>query len=455
MRIAVLNQFYAPDQSPTAQLAASLAEHRAAMGDDVTVLTGAGDYVGDRAPTHRETGGRAERDRRAGRASASSPGGDGCGAQPHDSSAGAGAGDRRRPRVVRLWHPGTRRRSTVARLADYLSFCAGALVRAVALRRQDVVVVMTTPPFLLVAAIAHKVLHPGTRVVLWSMDCYPDVAERYGTIRPGGPLSRVLAACNRALYRRLDHVVCLDGAMRDLLASRYRAAPGRPEMSVVPNWERVDLFPPAGADVEPWDGYAERVLAGRFVVLYQGNLGYGHRYDSVLAAAARLVDEDVVFLFVGGGFRRRALEADAEAAGLTNIVLRPYLPKSETPGLLAGAGASLILLDDAALGVMSPSKLHSSLAMGVPVLYAGPRGSNVDEAVERFGCGFSVRADDVDALVAALRTLRDDPAEAETMGRRARAAFEEAYSDVVALPCFDAVLGPGLRLPLVTSPAPP
>lgn len=426
MRIAILNQFYAPDQSPTAQLAASLAEHRAALGDEVTVLTGAGDYVGDRAGTHRDP-----------------------------PAAGDGDRPRPKPRVVRLWHPGSRRRSTTARLADYLSFCAGALVRAVALRRQDVVVVMTTPPFLLVAAIAHKVLHPRARVVLWSMDCYPDVAERYGTIHPGGPLSRVLAACNRALYRRLDHVVCLDGAMRDLLARRYGAATGRPEMSVVPNWERVDLFPPAGADVEPWDGYAERALAGRFVVLYQGNLGYGHRYDSVLAAADRLADEDLVFLFVGGGFRRQALEADAEAAGLANIVLRPYLPKSETPGLLAGAGASLILLDDAALGVMSPSKLHSSLAMGVPVVYAGPRGSNVDEAVERFGCGFSVRADDVDALVAALRTLRDDPGTAAAMGRRARAAFEEAYSDVVALPRFDTVLEAGQRLPLVTVPAPP
>ena len=39
MRLTLLNQFYTPDISPTAHLCASLAEHRAAKGDDVTVVT--------------------------------------------------------------------------------------------------------------------------------------------------------------------------------------------------------------------------------------------------------------------------------------------------------------------------------------------------------------------------------------------------------------------------------
>jgi hypothetical protein len=50
MRLTLLNQFYAPDISPTAQLAASLAEHRAARGDEVTVLTGRAGYLEGLAP---------------------------------------------------------------------------------------------------------------------------------------------------------------------------------------------------------------------------------------------------------------------------------------------------------------------------------------------------------------------------------------------------------------------
>ena len=51
MRLTLVNQFYAPDISPTAQLAASLAEHRAAQGDHVTIVTGRAGYLEDLAPT--------------------------------------------------------------------------------------------------------------------------------------------------------------------------------------------------------------------------------------------------------------------------------------------------------------------------------------------------------------------------------------------------------------------
>src|SRR3546814_9628000 len=45
MRLTLVNQYYAPDISPTAQMAASLAEHRADRGDQVTVITGRAGYL--------------------------------------------------------------------------------------------------------------------------------------------------------------------------------------------------------------------------------------------------------------------------------------------------------------------------------------------------------------------------------------------------------------------------
>lgn len=44
MRLTLINQFYPPDISPTGQLTASLANHRAALGDSVTVISSQG-YV--------------------------------------------------------------------------------------------------------------------------------------------------------------------------------------------------------------------------------------------------------------------------------------------------------------------------------------------------------------------------------------------------------------------------
>jgi hypothetical protein len=83
---------------------------------------------------------------------------------------------------------------------------------------------MTTPPFLALAGIAHRLRHRRVRLIVWSMDCYPEAMERAGMIRERGLISGVLRALNRWLFRRLDSVVCLDDAMRLMLERAY--APG-------------------------------------------------------------------------------------------------------------------------------------------------------------------------------------------------------------------------------------
>src|SRR5690606_4496874 len=288
---------------------------------------------------------------------------------------------------------------------------------------------LTTPPYLVVWPMLAKLLNHRTKVVLWSMDVYPDAAERFEQLDPAGVPSRLLRALNRWIYPRLDHLVVLDEAMGDLLLSQYGRGE-RPPTTVIPNFEPADLFP-AAEPVTPWEAYDAEPLRGRSVAVYSGNAGTGHRVDPVIAAASRLAPAQHAFLFVGGGVRWGELESAGAALGggrSAPFVLRGYLDKAEMPGVLAGARASLITLDDEALGVMSPSKLHASLAMGRPILYVGPAGSNVDEAITRFGCGFSLRSDDVDGLVAAVEALRDDELHAR-LSRNARRAFEEAYSD--------------------------
>jgi colanic acid biosynthesis glycosyl transferase WcaI len=289
-----------------------------------------------------------------------------------------------------------------------------------------------------VAAVAHRLLHPRTRVVLWSHDVYPDAAEAFGTIRPGGMLSRALRAVERWLLRHVDHVVAVDPAMLHRVLSGY-GRNGRPEGSVIPTWEPLALFP-EGRRPDPWAAYHEPDLAGRFIVLHLGNLGFGHRTDTIAEAAASLADEDVTFLFVGGGERFPELADEAERRHVENVRFRGYVPKEQTPAVLAGADCALISLDDRSLGIMSPCKMNGSLAMGVPVLYAGPTGTNVDQAIADYDCGFSLRQGDIAGLADAVRRLRSDPDLAAELSRNARRAFEETYSDRSALPRFDSLL---------------
>ncbi len=404
MRITLINQFYAPDISPTAHLTASLAEHFAASGHDVAVVTSRGGYSEDA----RKKAGATER-----------------------SSA---------VRVRRIWTPRLGKANLIKRLADYFFFYLGTFWTLATLSRQDIVISLTTPPFIAWAGVLHKVLHRRTKLVLWNMDCYPEAPERAGMIKDNGPVSRFLQLFNRALFRRLDHLVCLDSAMLDLLMGRYAPKKKALPTTIIPNWEDADFFP-EDALHQQWEGIAGHKLDGKFVALYLGNMGVGHEFDTVLDAAEALRENDrIVFLFIGGGSRKEPFAEEAKRRNLPNVIVQGYVPKSETPRVMASVSCSLITLRDNMLGVMSPSKLHSNLAMSLPVLYIGPEKSNVDDAIQRYACGLRLPIGDAQGFADAVQSLSQDREAYRRMRTAARWAFDDAYNDRATHARFDELL---------------
>lgn len=402
MRLTIINQFYKPDIAPTAYLAASLAEHRARRGDEVTVIAGKGAYAAKGAHGHASGGGRAN------------------------------------PRVLRVWTPGLGKANNLKRVIDYGAFYLFALWKLLTLPRQDVIISLTTPPLIAWAASLHKLLHRKSKLILWNMDCYPDAAERAGVIGMGGFLASRIRGRNRAIFRRLDHLICLDRAMAELLCEQYASVRPKLPVTIIPNFEEASFFPrDASYQPQALDGVT---LDGRFVVLYMGNMGYGHQFDTALDAAERLRDTRALFLFVGGGRNWQTVKDEAAQRRLDNVVVHPYIPKDRTGPVMASAHCALVTLRDDALGVMSPSKIHANLALGLPLVYVGPAKSNVDEAISGHACGVSLRHRDVDGLVSFVRRVMESADTHGNLRQRARAAFDAAYCDLATMPRFDAVI---------------
>ena len=382
-------------------MAASLAEHRAELGDDVTVIASRGGYIGT----------------------------------PSEFAQQASEN----PRVIRLWTPSLGKTHVLKRIIDYAIFYISAATRMVVIPRQDVIVSLTTPPFIAFAAIIHKLLHPSTSIILWSMDCYPEVIERVGLLQETSIPSRLMRWLNSRLFRQLDHLVCLDRAMMLLLTAQYVDAAHPLDASIIPNWENVSRFP-TYTDLPPWDQVGELGLNDYFVILYHGNVGYGHRFETVLAAAKQLKDQQVVFLFIGGGEKWSWLEDAKVENELDNLLLQPYIPEEQLLSVMANSQLALITLHEDFAGVISPSKLHSNLAMSLPVVYVGPQDSNVDDAIRMFNIGVSLRHGEVDRLTHFIRSLKDQPDMLEDYRKNTRSAFEKAYTDVQNLPLFDNII---------------
>src|SRR5207245_8546702 len=114
-----------------------------------------------------------------------------------------------------------------------------------------------------------------------------------------GPLGlgRGFLQLRDASLRAADANVVVGERLAEIVRERG-IAPER--IHVIPNWCNDEEIQP----IAPLDNPLRREwgLGERFVVGYSGNLGRGHEFETVLAAAERLRgDQRLCFLFIGGG----------------------------------------------------------------------------------------------------------------------------------------------------------
>jgi glycosyltransferase involved in cell wall biosynthesis len=384
LSLLFLNQYAPPDEAATAQILGDLVERAAGAGHACRVVAGSRGYAD---PSVR---------------------------YPLDETRGT-------VQVSRVPLPGLGRARKAGRALDYLAFLLGALVRALASPRPDVVISLSTPPILgLLGLVVARVR--GARAVYWVMDLYPELAFELGALRPGSIAGRLFRRLSRFVLSRSDLVVALGETME----SRLRAL-GATRTAVVHNWADGVAIRPGAPGRNAYR--RERGWDERFVVLYSGNLGLAHEFDTLLDAAERLrSDPEVVFAFVGSGPRRPEVESAARRLGLENVQVQPGVPRERLGESLTAADVHVVTLRPRMPGLLVPSKAYGILAAGVPLLYVGPPEGEVHEIVTREGCGFSLRPGDAGGLLAALSLLRNEPLSRRRMGAAARAAFERSYT---------------------------
>ncbi|PSQ85058.1 MAG: glycosyltransferase WbuB, partial [Bacteroidetes bacterium QS_1_65_9] len=308
-----INQHYAPDLAATAQHLTDLAEHLSDQGFDVHVLCSRGHYLsGEMDVPAEET--------------------------------------RNGVHVRRVRTTAFGRDTTMGRLTDYASFFLQVLWRLLTERRYDAVVSLTTPPMLPVAAAIARSVQPYG---IWSMDLHPEAEQALGMIGEGS-LGHLLQGLADWSYRRADFVVDLGPYMKRRI--RVKGVPDA-RLHTIPVWNKENEVYPVPPDENPL--MEEVGLADKFVVMYSGNAGLGHRFDEVLGAAKHFDGHpDIHFLFVGSGPRREEIEAFADTHGLSNLEYLDYFPRDQIKYSLSLADVHLLTLRRSFAGIAVPGKLY-------------------------------------------------------------------------------------------------
>jgi colanic acid biosynthesis glycosyl transferase WcaI len=337
------------------------------------------------------------------------------------------------------------RRGTWARMTDYLSFYAGALVKAMLLPRYDAVVTLTTPPVIgLVGTVLKR--FKKTRHVYWSMDLHPDASLALGRMSPKSLLGRSMSLLSAFVYRHADQVVVLGPYMADRIA--LKGVPSE-RIATIPVWSQRDEIYPTPRDANPIRKALG--LEGAFVAMYSGNLGLAHTFDEFIEAARLLRDRpNIVFLFVGGGPRLEEVKAARDREGLENVRLLDYVPRAQLQASLAMADVHLISMRPEMTGIVVPGKLYGAMAAGRPAIFVGPEHCEPADTIRDAGCGITTIPGDVDGLVAALLNLESSPSLARRMGEKGRSAFLTTYEHKLCCIQWSKLIGESLARPETT-----
>ena len=385
MRIILLNQAFYPDHAATAQHAHDLAKHLVKNGHEVAVVASRSIY----------------------------------------GSKGAALPKRETVDGIEVHRVGKSifgKASIVARMIDFALFYLLALCKVMTIKRPDVIVPFSTPPFIALVGWMLKVVK-RCKAVYWVMDLYPDVPIAFGIMKPNGLGAKFLEGVHRFCFRRCDRSVVLGRCMRDRLIGKGIPAE---KIALIPPWADIDELEPLPRDENPlrdeWD------LQGKLVVMYSGNLGLAHDIDTLRGAMENLKDrDDIRFVFVGGGKLMSQLKDWCDEKKLANALFKPYQPREDIRKSLSLADLHLISQANAMTGLLVPSKLYGIMAAGRASIFVGKPEAEVALVLEENHAGRVVPIGDIDGLTNTIAELANAPEACRSMGNAARDAMKTTY----------------------------
>ncbi len=405
MRILFLSQFYWPEARTAPTNLATLAEDLQAMGHEVLVITGFPNH-----PFGRIYEGYRMR------------------FWQWDDVRGV--------KVLRLPLYPDHSSSAKKRLLNFGSFAISAtfLGGLLSLRQAVDVMFVYLPPLTLGLPIRFLRFIHRAPAVYWITDLWPEGLVAAGA-RINSRLYRLIEFVEGRVYKQAEaFCVTSPGFKQNLMIK------GIPEgkLNIIVDWVDGDKFFPSEPD---GDLAKEFRLAGKFNIIYGGNLGPAQGLSTVIRAAQKLEEESgVQFVFIGDGIDKENLMKLVEELGIRNVIFIPRQPFELMHRFFALADVLLVHLNrNPIYESQIPSKIVAYLACGRPILCAmdGDAAALISELQAGLVC-LPESPVELAEKVREMYLMSDE--ERELMGHKGRQGFLANYTRAVQVARIEKVL---------------
>ncbi len=398
MKILLLNQHFYPEIAATSQLATDLAEDLTLKGFFVSVITGMPSYTESESESFKDISKYQEY---------------------------------KNIKIYRVFTTSFNRHTKVGRLCNYLSFYFFAFCRLLFLKKNDVIITMSTPPYLALLGVFLKKLK-RTRLVFWLQDVYPDLAVGFGVIHSKSWITKILQAISNYIYHQSDAIIAIGKSMMQHLINK---GVSEKKIILIDNWADPKDF-----DIIP--GILNPIrqkfnLENKFVIVYSGNMGVVHDFELVKQAMLRYKENsDFAFLFIGEGKKKLELIAYCQEKEIHNVFFLPYQPREMIRFSMRAGDVALITQEKRTIGLVVPSKFYGSIAAGRPILAVAPIQSELGQMIQKYQCGLCIDNDDSQGFLDAIEKFRKDTKFYQISAQNSQDIFGRYFSRSVATERF-------------------
>lgn len=301
-------------------------------------------------------------------------------------------------RVLRVWTYITANEGFAKRILDYLSFAFSAFLAGI-FQKTDIIIATSPQFFTTWSALALSTIKRKPWI-FELRDLWPESIRTVGAMEE----SRILDVFEKIelfLYRKSSAIVAVTDAFKKNLITRGI----NPEkIHVVTNGANLDLYKEKPRNEEL---LARHGLAGKFIVGYIGTHGMAHSLEFIINSLDKVTDNDIHFLFIGGGAKKADVVQLAQAKKLTNVTFLDPIPKDLVPEYMSITDVALVpLLKSDTFKTVIPSKIFEASAMRKPILL-GVEGQ-AQEIVQGYKAGICFEPENETDFLEKLNQLKND-----------------------------------------------
>lgn len=382
LRVLAVSQHYWPEPFAIADVCEGLA----AMGHEVTVLTGTPNYPdGDIYPGY-ERGARGSQERN-------------------------GVHIRRVeiiPRGREIWQ----------RVINYYSFSSRATKEALRMNAEyDVVLSFQTSPVMMARpALAYGEKH-NVPVLLWCQDLWPE-SLTVGNIKRTSLIFKGYARVSRKIYNAATVLAVTSRNFSDYFKSVLKM---NRDTVYLPQYAE-DIFNEEAPKRSEYD-------SAKVNLTFAGNVGIAQAVNTFVEAGHYLEgDPRFALHVVGSGSELETLKKYKSEIGASCVEFHGRHPLAEMPSFYGSSDAMVATFaNNSILGYTLPRKVTSYMAAGRPIL--GTVTGEARHVIEEAGCGLCCDPEDPEGLASICRQFADmTPSQREEMGRRGRRYYEEHFA---------------------------